>query len=92
MYGEQLCMVLLRFFGSRWNHKRFILGSGQWEVALTSPRLQASCGLQAPDWLPGVGGQDGGAIEGSWPRTLLPSPSPHGGGWRLCAQHRASLS
>ena len=54
---------------------------------------QASGGLQAPDWLPGVVGQGGGAIEGSQPRTLRgSSPSPRGGSWRLRAQHRTSLS
>ena len=54
---------------------------------------QASGGLQAPDWLPGVVGQGGGAIEGSQPRTLHgSSPSPRGGSRRLHALHRTSLS
>ena len=38
VHREQFCAVLLRFFGSRWNHKRFILGSERREVALNFPK------------------------------------------------------
>ena len=92
VHRKQFSAVLLRFFGSRWNHKRFILGSERREVALTSPRLQASCGLQAPDWLPVVGGQGRGAKRVHSQNSTLPSPSPRGGSWRLCTQHRQNLS